>query len=69
MNRVLRRRLRRKAIITTHAGQGFAGVLFEADRNAFVLRDAEALGDAGSRMGVDGELLILAADVAYIQLP
>jgi small nuclear ribonucleoprotein (snRNP)-like protein len=71
MKRVLRSRLRRKVIVTLKTGDAFQGLLFEADRQALVLREAVGVGagPAGAHVGVDGELLILLADVAYLQIP
>lgn len=71
MNRVIKSRLRDKVLVTTKDGAAFAGVLFEADDKALVLRQAEALGAADDKSNVplDGEVLILLADVAFIQKP
>lgn len=71
MNRVIKTRLRDKVLVTTKDGAAFAGVLFEADDKALVLRQAEALGAADDKSNVplDGEVLILLADVAFIQKP
>ena len=71
MKRLLRERLRRRVILTTKAGETFAGVLYAADSEAVVLRQAEALGvgERGSNLVVDGEVLILRVDVSFIQLP
>lgn len=69
MRRLLRQRLRRNVIVTLKDGQSFGGVLYEVDSESFVLRNAEAFGDRGAKVGVDGEVLILRADVAYVQIP
>jgi small nuclear ribonucleoprotein (snRNP)-like protein len=71
VNRVIKTRLRDKVLVTTKDGAAFAGVLFEADDKALVLRNAQALGAADDKSNVplDGEVLILLADVAYIQKP
>lgn len=71
MRRLLRDRLRRKAIVTLKDGQSFAGVLFDADRETLILRNTEALdaGERGSAVPVDGEILLFRADVAFVQLP
>lgn len=70
-SRLLRDRLRRRVIVTLHSGDAFRGVLFEADRDVWVLREAEALGVGENRSNllVDGELLVLAVDIAYVQMP
>lgn len=56
--------------MTTKAGVTFRGVLFEQDGRTLVLRNAEALGVGEDRRNVqvDGELLLLWAEVAYVQL-
>ena len=68
---VLRSRLREKVIVTTKDGASFSGVLYSADNKALVLRAAEALGAASDQTNVpmDGEVIVLLADVAFIQKP
>lgn len=70
-SKVLRSRLRDRVLVTTHDGAAFAGVLFESDDKALVLRDAEAVGAGESKtnLPLDGELIVLMWDVAYIQKP
>lgn len=71
MKRLLRQRRRRRCLVTLKDGSAFSGVLFEVDSEAVVLRDAAQL-DAGPKrepVGVDGELLILRPDVAFLQIP
>lgn len=71
MKRLLRSRLRRRVIVTLKDQSAFSGVLFEVDSEALLLREAAQL-DAGPKrepVGVDGELLILRADLAYLQIP
>jgi small nuclear ribonucleoprotein (snRNP)-like protein len=64
-------RRHRRVLVTLKSGESFAGVLFEADYQALVLRQAEALGVGENRtnVAVDGEVVILRPDVAFIQLP
>jgi small nuclear ribonucleoprotein (snRNP)-like protein len=69
MSRVLKARRKRRAVVTTHDGKSFSGVLYEADREALVLRNAKALTRDGGEVSIDGELLLLTLDVAYVQLP
>lgn len=71
MKRLLRDRLRRKVLVTLKTGETFSGVLYEVDSESIVLRNAEApdAGPRGATVGVDGELLILRPDVAFVQLP
>ena len=69
-SRLLRSRLRHRAIVTLKDGTAFSGVLFESDREVFVLRNAELL-EAGPKrepVPVDGEVLILRADLLYLNL-
>jgi hypothetical protein len=49
----------------------FGGVLYDSDAQSMILRNAQALdvGNTGKPVDVDGELLILLTDVAYVQLP
>lgn len=68
-SRVIASRLRERVIVTLKTGDAFAGLLFTHDNKALVLRETEALG-AGERrtnLALDGELILLLADVAYIQ--
>jgi small nuclear ribonucleoprotein (snRNP)-like protein len=71
MNRVLKSRIREAVLVTTKDGATFSGVLTEADSKALVLRQAEALGAASDKTNVplDGEVIVLLADVAYLQKP
>lgn len=68
-SRVLSSRLRERVIVTTKTGDSFAGILFSHDSKAIVLRSSEALGagDRGTNLPLDGELIVLLPDVAYIQ--
>lgn len=68
-SRVIASRLRERVVVTLKTGDSFAGLLFTHDNKALVLRETEALG-AGERrtnLALDGELILLFADVAYIQ--
>lgn len=58
-------------MVTTKANAAFSGVLFSHDNKALVLRGAAAIGAGhnGVDLPLDGEILILMADVAYIQRP
>lgn len=68
---VLEARLRRRVIVTLKSGPAFGGVLFDADERAWVLRDASAIGagEHRSNLIVDGELVVLVDEIAYVQLP
>lgn len=71
MKRLIRDRLRHRVVITLKDGQAFDGVLYAADSEAVVLRNAEgvAMGEKRTNLPVDGEVLILRADIAYLQVP
>lgn len=68
---VLEQRLRSRVIVTLHSGESFAGVLVEADERAWVLREATAVGvgERGSDLLVDGEIVVLTENVAFAQRP
>lgn len=70
MRHLFRQRLRKQVIVTLKDGQSFAGILYDVDRDLLVLRRAEALGPgAGERTQVDGEVLILREELAFLQVP
>lgn len=69
MRRVLRDRVRQRVLLTLKSGDAFAGVLWEWDREAFVLRNASQLSPGIAPVDVDGELVVLADDVSYLQFP
>lgn len=68
-SRVLSSRLRERVVVTTKTGQAFAGVLFSHDAKALVLRETQAVGagENATDLPLDGELIVLLPDVAYIQ--
>lgn len=67
-DRLVRRRVRKKLVVTLKTGETVGGVLVDADRWSFVLRQASMLGGDGA-VPVDGELIVSRADVAYVQKP
>lgn len=69
--RVLRARVRRRAVVTLKSGATFEGIVTEADGQALVLHQAVAvaMGERSSNVTVDGEAVLLLADVAYLQFP
>lgn len=69
MKRVLKSRLRRRVLVSTKTGDAFRGIWFDGDREAIVLRDAEHIQPNTDKQFVpaDGEIVILMADVAYMQ--
>lgn len=68
-SRVLSSRLRERVVVTTKRNEVFTGILFSTDSTALVLRHAEAVGEGEKRtdLPLDGELIVLLADVAFIQ--
>lgn len=70
-SKVLVQRFRERVIVTTKTGETFNGILFSCDEKALVLRHASALG-AGERstnLPLDGEIIVLFADVSFLQRP
>ena len=70
-SRVLTSRFRERVVVTTKGGDSFAGILYSADDKALVLRQTSAVGVAEDKtdLPLDGELILLLADVAFIQRP
>lgn len=65
--RVANARLRRAVLVEMKSGASFEGVLFEADRDAIVLRNTLIHVPGEQSRPVDGELLILTGDVLFVQ--
>lgn len=70
-SRILRSRLRERFLVTTKDGAAFSGILYASDDKALVLRDAQAVGAGENKtdLPLDGEIIVLVADVAYLQRP
>lgn len=70
-SRVLTSRFRDRVVVTTKTGDSFDGILYSADDKALVLRQASVIGaaDDKSDLPLDGELIVLMPDVAWIQRP
>lgn len=70
-DRILQSRLRERFVVTLKDGAAFSGVLYSSDEKCLVLRDAEAIGAGENRanLPLDGEVLVLLPDVAYLQRP
>jgi hypothetical protein len=66
---LVRQRMRRRVIVTRHDGTGFVGLLAAWDRRCVVLVDAQTEDDRGRMVLVDGEVLLLADQVAHMQFP
>ena len=69
MRHLFRQRIRHQVIVTMKDDRSFAGILFDADPELIILRNSDALHRDGSRIHVDGELLLLRGDIAFIQRP
>lgn len=70
-SRVLTSRFRERVVVTTKSGESFDGILYSADDKALVLRQAAAVGAGENKadLPLDGELIVLLADVAFMQRP
>lgn len=70
-SRILTSRFREHVAVTLKSGDAFAGILYSADNKALVLRQAEAVGAGENKtnLPLDGELILLLADVAWLQRP
>jgi hypothetical protein len=55
-------------VVTRRTGGPFSCVLLGADSHALLLREAAQLA-ARDAVGIDGELIVPRADIAYIQRP
>lgn len=67
-DRLIRRAVRERFVVTTLDGSAFDGLLAEADDRTLVLVDAFAL-DGGQRVRVDGSLFVARDRVNYMQRP
>lgn len=70
-SRVLSSRFRERVLVTTKDGATFDGILYSADKAALVLRQAAAVGQGENKtnLPLDGEIIVLLADVAWLQKP
>lgn len=68
-SRVLSSRFRERVLVTCKTGDAFDGVLYSCDSTALVLRNASAvgMGERKTNLPLDGEVIVLLADVAYLQ--
>ena len=58
----------RRVIVNTKTDKSFRGVLWRKNRDFLVLKNAELLGENGSRIPVDGEVVIERANVDFYQV-
>jgi hypothetical protein len=69
MNRVNRKRLKRRVLVSCKSGDAFRGIYVDDDKRAIVLVDAEHIQPATDKQFIpaDGEIVILVAEIAYMQ--
>lgn len=67
-DRLIRRVLRERFIVTVRSGESFDGLLLDADDKTLRLGDVAAL-DGPNRPLVDGELYLPRSEVVYLQRP
>lgn len=67
-DRILRTRTRRRVIVTLKTHEAFQGTVTEADTQSLVLQGCtyHEPGPDGGGTPVDGEVVVLLADVAYL---
>lgn len=70
-SRLLKERLLERVVVTLKSGQSFEGLLYDLDPHAWFLRDSFAVGagEKNTNLPLDGELIVLAADIAFVQRP
>jgi hypothetical protein len=67
-DRLLRRVLRERFVVTLHDGQTFDGLLLDADDRVIEMGDAFAI-DKANKVPVDGTLYVPRGQVLYMQRP
>jgi small nuclear ribonucleoprotein (snRNP)-like protein len=58
----------RQVLVNTKTNKAFRGVLWQKRRDYLVLRNAEMLKGRGETVSMDGELVVPAANVDFIQV-
>ncbi|HET6908318.1 MAG TPA: hypothetical protein VFH54_03185 [Mycobacteriales bacterium] len=68
-DRLLKKAVRDRFVVTLKSGQAFDGLLDEWDHSHYLFVDAHALTDEGARqpVSVHGELWVDRGNVAYLQ--
>lgn len=68
---LLASRYRESVLVSCKDGATFSGVLYASDDKTLVLRSSEAVGvgDNSTNLPLDGEIIVLLADVSYLQRP
>jgi hypothetical protein len=67
-DRLVKRALRERFVVTMTTGETFEGLLLDADEKTVTMADCYAL-NGNSRLEVDGELYLPRVGVAYMQRP
>lgn len=70
-SRLLQERISERVVVTLRSGDSFEGVLWDADDKLWVLRNAQALGVGkdGAPLPLDGEVIVLSAEIVHAQRP
>lgn len=68
-DRIIRRTLRERFVVTLHGGESFEGILMDADAKTIHLVDGFLIDPKRSRVPVDGDLYLPRIEVAYLQRP
>lgn len=68
-DRLLRRAIRTRYLVTLDGGEAFDGVLVDADDQHIVLADVESVAANGDRLRIDGQLWLPRLSIAYLQQP
>lgn len=58
----------RRVIVNTKTDKSFRGILWRKTRNYLALKNTELLGENGSRIPMDGEVVIERANVDFYQV-
>lgn len=67
-DRLVRKALRERFVVTLRGGESFDGLLVEADAKTFRFANASAI-DGHVHVKVDGDLFIPRSEVTYLQRP
>jgi hypothetical protein len=67
-DRLVKRALRERFVLTMQSGETFEGLLLDADDMTIRVTDAYAL-DGSARISVDGDLYLPRFELAYMQRP
>jgi small nuclear ribonucleoprotein (snRNP)-like protein len=70
-SRLLQERISERVVVTLKTGEAFGGVLWDADDRLWILRNTTALGAGkdGAALPLDGEVIVLTADILHAQRP